>query len=98
VQESADIVRTLRDRNNFDRPVFGANNRVGTDRPEQHRIAREVFAFVAHARYASEGFECVKQSSYPSVGRIDVVGGDVFPDFIKIEIGVNAEDIDRSCV
>jgi hypothetical protein len=48
-----------------------------------------------YTRHTPEGLERAKQLLYPSVGRINVVGGDVFSDFVKIQIGIDAEDITR---
>src|ERR1019366_2020583 len=95
-EEGGDIGRILRDGNTFNGAVFGAvDDQVRANRPEQHRISGEVLAFMAYTRCACEGFERIKQLSGPAVGRVDVVGGDVFPYFIEVEIGIDAENIPR---
>src|SRR5208283_615311 len=95
-KECWDVTRTLRDRNNFNRPVFSAiDDQVGANRPEQHRQLGEVLPIVAHARRARKGLERTKQLSEPAVGGVDVIGGEVFPDFVEVEVGINAENITR---
>jgi hypothetical protein len=92
-QEGRDIARTLCDRDNFNRPALCAiDNRVGTHRPEKYQVVGEVLAFMSHPWQLPEGCERAKQFVYPPVGRINVVGGDVFPDFIEIQIDIDAED------
>jgi hypothetical protein len=80
-QERGNIPRPLGYGDNFDEVDLDAiDNQVRAYRPEEDWIFSEVFSFVSHTRSSGKRGECVKELADPSVGGVDVVVSDVFPN------------------
>jgi hypothetical protein len=80
-QKRGNIPRTLGHSHNFDELVLDAiENQVRAYRPEKDRVFSEVFSLVPHRRGSCKRSEGVKEFANPSVGGVDVVVGDVFPN------------------
>ena len=62
------------------------DDHISANGPEQHWIIRQIIACVSHARHAPEGVERIEELADPTIGGVNVIGGDVFPNFVKIEI------------
>ncbi len=48
---------------------------------------------MADARCQSDALKRIKQFTYPAVGSVDIVLGDVFLDVVQIKVGIFAENI-----
>jgi hypothetical protein len=65
----------------------------------QKRIGKVVrfFALMARARVLGERFELVEELRDPAVCGVEVVASDVLPDFVEVQLSVDAEDVFCSC-
>src|SRR5271169_6254557 len=94
MQERGNVAGALRHGHYLDGAAVGpVDDEVSTDRPEQHRMRGEVFALVTHAWGFPESFKSIEELAYPAVGGVDVIPGDVFPDIIKVKVGIGAKDV-----
>src|ERR1019366_10581120 len=69
------------------------NDKIGADWPEQNRIGSEVFALVADARHAPNGFKRIEQLCDPLIGGVNAVGGDILPNIVEVESRIGTENV-----
>jgi hypothetical protein len=74
------------------------NDEVGANRLEQNRVSREVLALMPHPWVTTQYLEGIKESCYPPVCGVNAIDGNLLPDIVEVEIGIDAEHISAHAV
>src|SRR5579864_6506318 len=66
---------------------------VRTNRPEEDRLVRQIFARVSRPRIKGEHREGFSQLRIPSIGGFDIVLSDELPDIVQVLVCFLSQDV-----
>jgi hypothetical protein len=83
MQERGNIAGSLAHGDYFNGLLLDAiDDEIRIYRPEKNGIRRKIVASVCHTGIERKSVEGIEEFSYPAVGGINIVLGNIFPDFV----------------